>query len=64
VSTHKRSNQSSQGGKDQADRFDFFGQDAGLIDSIKLAGEIIEGMVTEAEEIIKERLNRLLQKNQ
>lgn len=36
-----------------------FGQDAGLIDSIRPAGEIIESMVAEAEEIIKGRLNRL-----
>ncbi len=37
-----------------------FGQDAGLIDSIRPAGEIIESMVTEAEEIIKGRLSRLI----
>ena len=36
-----------------------FGQDAGLIDSVRPAGEIIESMVAEAEEIIKGRLNRL-----
>lgn len=36
-----------------------FGQDAGLIDSVRPAGEIIESMVSEAEEIIKGRLNRL-----
>jgi len=41
-----------------------FGQDAGLIDSIKPAGEIIESMVAEAEEIIKGRLNRLVRKSQ
>jgi len=41
-----------------------FGQDAGLIDSIKPAGEIIASMVAEAEEIIKGRLNRLVQKGQ
>lgn len=41
----------------------FFGQDAGLIDAIKPAAEIIESMVAEAEEIIKVRLNRLLQKS-
>ncbi|HEX2384974.1 MAG TPA: nitronate monooxygenase, partial [Candidatus Binatia bacterium] len=34
----------------------FIGQDAGLIDSIKPAGEIIETMAAEAEKIIKERL--------
>ncbi len=39
-----------------------FGQDAGLIDSLKPAGEIIEGLVAEAEEIIKGRLARLVQK--
>jgi NAD(P)H-dependent flavin oxidoreductase YrpB (nitropropane dioxygenase family) len=38
-----------------------FGQDAGLIDSVRSAGEIIESMVSEAEEIIKGRLNRLVQ---
>src|SRR5437879_3992789 len=38
-----------------------FGQDAGLIDSVRPAGEIIESMVSEAEEIIKGRLNRLVQ---
>jgi NAD(P)H-dependent flavin oxidoreductase YrpB (nitropropane dioxygenase family) len=38
-----------------------FGQDAGLIDSVRSAGEIIESMVGEAEEIIKGRLNRLVQ---
>ncbi len=40
-----------------------FGQDAGLIDSLKPAGEIIGSMLAEAEEIIKGRLNRLLQKS-
>lgn len=39
------------------------GQDAGLIDSILPAGEIIESMVAQAEQIIKGRLNRVLQKN-
>jgi NAD(P)H-dependent flavin oxidoreductase YrpB (nitropropane dioxygenase family) len=38
----------------------YFGQDAGLIDSIKSAGEIIQGIVAEAEEIIKGRLQSLL----
>lgn len=37
-----------------------FGQDAGLIDSIQPAGEIIEAMINEAEEIIKGRLSRLV----
>ena len=36
------------------------GQDAGLIDSIKPAGEIVETMVAEAEEIIKGRLSKLV----
>ncbi len=36
-----------------------FGQDAGLIDSVRPAGEIIQGMIAEAEEIIRGRLNRL-----
>ena len=36
-----------------------FGQDAGLIDSVRPAGEIIASMISEAEEIIKNRLNRL-----
>lgn len=35
------------------------GQDAGLIDSIKPAGEIVASMVAEAEEIIKGRLSEL-----
>ncbi|HTM06807.1 MAG TPA: nitronate monooxygenase [Verrucomicrobiae bacterium] len=34
----------------------FIGQDAGLIDAIKSAAEIVEGMAAEAEEIIKNRL--------
>jgi len=37
-----------------------FGQDAGLIDSVKPAGEIISTMVAEAEEIIQRRLPGLL----
>lgn len=37
-----------------------FGQDAGLIDSIKGAGEIIHDMVAEAEAIIKDRLQSLV----
>jgi len=37
-----------------------FGQDAGLIDSIKSVKDVIEDIVTEAEKIIKERLPRLL----
>jgi NAD(P)H-dependent flavin oxidoreductase YrpB (nitropropane dioxygenase family) len=37
-----------------------FGQDAGLIDSIKSVKEVIEDIVTEAEEIIKGRLPSLL----
>ena len=36
------------------------GQDAGLIDSVKPAGEIIESMIAEAEEIIKGRLSKLV----
>lgn len=38
-----------------------FGQDAGLIDSIKSAEDVIKDIVTEAEEIIKGRLQGLLQ---
>lgn len=38
-----------------------FGQDAGLIDSIKSAQDVIQDMVAEAEEIIKGRLQGLLQ---
>lgn len=36
------------------------GQDAGLIDSVRPAGEIVESMIAEAEEIIQGRLNRLV----
>lgn len=36
-----------------------FGQDAGLIDSIKSVSEVIQDIVTEAEEIIKNRLPSL-----
>ena len=36
------------------------GQDAGLIDSVEPAGEIVQRMVAEAEEIIKGRLNKLV----
>jgi NAD(P)H-dependent flavin oxidoreductase YrpB (nitropropane dioxygenase family) len=36
------------------------GQDAGLIDSIAPAGEIIETMVAQAEKIIQERLSKLV----
>ena len=36
------------------------GQDAGLIDSVKPAGAIIESMIAEAEEIIKGRLSKLV----
>ena len=36
------------------------GQDAGLIDSLKPAAEIVKTMVAEAEEIIKERLSKLV----
>ena len=38
----------------------YFGQDAGLIDSIKSPGTIIQEMVAGAEEIIRDRLPRLL----
>jgi len=37
-----------------------FGQDAGLIDSIKSVAEVIQDLVTEAEEIIQSRLPSLL----
>ncbi|HEY2987760.1 MAG TPA: nitronate monooxygenase [Candidatus Binatia bacterium] len=38
----------------------FIGQDAGLIDAVKPAGEIVETMVAEAERIIQERLSKLV----
>jgi NAD(P)H-dependent flavin oxidoreductase YrpB (nitropropane dioxygenase family) len=41
-----------------------FGQDAGLIDSIKSVREVIHDIVTEAEEIIKGRLPSLLRQSQ
>lgn len=37
-----------------------FGQDAGLIDSIKSVKEVVQDIVTEAEKIIKDRLPQLL----
>jgi NAD(P)H-dependent flavin oxidoreductase YrpB (nitropropane dioxygenase family) len=37
-----------------------FGQDAGLIDSIKSVREVVEGLVSQAEEIIRDRLPSLL----
>ena len=37
----------------------FIGQDAGLIDSIKSAAEVVEGMAAEAADIIKNRLAKL-----
>jgi NAD(P)H-dependent flavin oxidoreductase YrpB (nitropropane dioxygenase family) len=37
-----------------------FGQDAGLIDSIKSVREVVQDLVAEAEEIIKDRLPRLV----
>jgi NAD(P)H-dependent flavin oxidoreductase YrpB (nitropropane dioxygenase family) len=37
-----------------------FGQDAGLIDSIKSVKEVIDDMITEAEDILRARLPRLL----
>ena len=37
-----------------------YGQDAGLIDSIKSVKKVIEDIVTEAEEIIKGRLQTVL----
>jgi NAD(P)H-dependent flavin oxidoreductase YrpB (nitropropane dioxygenase family) len=40
-----------------------FGQDAGLIDSIKSAREVIQDVVNEAEEIIKSRLSSLLRES-
>jgi NAD(P)H-dependent flavin oxidoreductase YrpB (nitropropane dioxygenase family) len=41
-----------------------FGQDAGLIDSIKSVREVVQDIVTEAEEIIKGRLPTLLRQAQ
>lgn len=40
-----------------------FGQDAGLIESIKSVREVIQDIVSEAEEIIKNRLPSLLRQN-
>ncbi|HEY1374942.1 MAG TPA: nitronate monooxygenase [Candidatus Binatia bacterium] len=40
----------------------FYGQDAGLIDAIRPAGEIVESMAAEAEEIIKQRLALLVKR--
>ena len=40
-----------------------FGQDAGLVDSIKSVREVVEGIVAEAEAIIQRRLPSLLQSN-
>ncbi len=37
-----------------------FGQDAGLIDSIKSVREVVQDIVVEAEEIVKSRLPSLL----
>jgi len=37
-----------------------FGQDAGLIDSVKSVKEVVQTIVSEAEEIIRERLPKLL----
>ena len=37
-----------------------FGQDAGLIDSIKTVREVIENIISEAEQIIKNRLTGLI----
>jgi hypothetical protein len=37
-----------------------FGQDAGLIDSIKSVNEVVQSIVSEAEEIIRSRLPDLL----
>ncbi len=41
-----------------------FGQDAGLIDSIKSVSQVVGDMVTEAEEIIHARLPGLLRQGQ
>ena len=38
----------------------FFGQDAGLIDEILPAGEVVRRIVNEAEQVIRERLGRFL----
>jgi NAD(P)H-dependent flavin oxidoreductase YrpB (nitropropane dioxygenase family) len=40
-----------------------FGQDAGLIDSIKSVREVIRDIITEAEAIIKDRLPSLLRQS-
>jgi|GEM_PF-3058735 hypothetical protein len=37
----------------------FFGQDAGLIDDVRPAGEIVTRIVAEVEEIITKRLLRV-----
>jgi len=37
-----------------------YGQDAGLIDSVKPVAEIMAGIVTEADEIIRQRLSAML----
>ena len=41
----------------------FFGQDAGLIDSVESAADIIRKMIAQAEEIISGRLPSLLRKS-
>ena len=41
-----------------------FGQDAGLIDSIKSVREVVQEIITDAEEIIKGRLSALLRQSQ
>jgi hypothetical protein len=41
-----------------------FGQDAGLIDSIKSVRDVVQDIVKEAEEIIKGRLPALLRPSQ
>ena len=41
-----------------------FGQDAGLIDSIKSVDQVVENMVSEAKEIINNRLTGLLWQSQ
>jgi NAD(P)H-dependent flavin oxidoreductase YrpB (nitropropane dioxygenase family) len=40
----------------------FIGQDAGLIDAIKPAGEIVESMVSEAEQIIADKLAKIVRR--